>query len=259
MAPAVAELLRRHARSFIFGNIAADVVFAKRMSRVKQFCHHWSTGFRILDAAEGESDRAFALGYLAHLAADTVAHGKYVPRQLSVTRTTLNFGHLYWEMRADALLDRPIWRELENVVAIDHEHHHKCLRVHLTATLLPYHVNRRLFDGINRLVVRQYWLSCMHFVQRRSRWDLSGDLVAQYREESVDRILSVLTDLQQSPVLQDDPNGTAALHAARLHRRAVRRLEFYGKPTAQRTTEAAAAYAPLTRRSTGTPVPNWQA
>lgn len=251
LTPALGILLGRHARSYIFGNIAADVVFAKRMSRVKQFCHHWSTGFRLLEASSSETDQAFALGYLSHLAADTVAHGKYVPRQLSVTRTTLNFGHLYWEMRADALLDRATWRQLEEVIADTHECHHRVLRQHLTATLLPYPVNRRLFDGINRLVLRRYWLSCMHFVHRNSRWDLSENLVAEYRDESVERVLSVLMERHRSPVLREDPNGTMALHEARLHRRAVRRLELYGYSTQLRISEATAALAPRTRPGNG--------
>ena len=45
---AVAGLLARCRRDYIFGNIAADVVLAKRLSRVRQFCHHWATGFAIL-------------------------------------------------------------------------------------------------------------------------------------------------------------------------------------------------------------------
>jgi len=43
--------------------------------------------------------RAFAFGYLAHLAADTVAHNYFVPRQLAVTSSTSSLGHSYWESR----------------------------------------------------------------------------------------------------------------------------------------------------------------
>ncbi|MBI4716266.1 MAG: hypothetical protein HY763_00515 [Planctomycetes bacterium] len=65
---AVAALLARHTAAYLYGSIAADIVFAKRLSRIKQFCHHWSTGFRLLDSAAGEEQRAFGWGYLSHLA-----------------------------------------------------------------------------------------------------------------------------------------------------------------------------------------------
>ena len=240
----IAAILGKHASSYVFGNIAADVVFAKRMSRIKQFCHHWATGFRFYDSAQNDCDRAFALGYLSHLAADTVAHGKYVPRQLSVTRTTLNFGHVYWEMRADAFVDHATWKTLEAVMAADHEHHHRALADELTATLLPYHFNRRLFDRINRTVVRRYWRKCMGAWHQCSRWDLCHLLVEQYRTESIARMRSLLTDLHGSPVLKEDPNGTAALHEARLHRRHVRHLRRRGLPTAHHSKEVTASLAP---------------
>src|SRR5262249_3888439 len=44
---AIGAILKKCRRDYIFGNIAADVVLAKRLSRVKQFCHHWATGFAI--------------------------------------------------------------------------------------------------------------------------------------------------------------------------------------------------------------------
>lgn len=246
---ALAAILSRHAASFVFGNIAADVVFAKRLSRIKQFCHHWTTGFRFLEAAADDADRAFAYGYLAHLAADTVAHGKYVPRQLAVTRTTLNFGHVYWEMRADALVGHAAWNLLEEVLATDHEDHHQVLARQLTATLLPYHFNRRLFDRINRVVVRRYWGRCMNVWYRCSRWDLCAALVAQYRAESLERVMDLLALLQKSTVLKEDPNGTAALQQARAHRRTARYLRRRGLLTPRHFSEAAAGLAPARRQA----------
>ncbi|HRX83964.1 MAG TPA: zinc dependent phospholipase C family protein [Phycisphaerae bacterium] len=240
----LAAMLARRMVSYIFGNIAADVVFAKRMSRVRQFCHHWSTGFRFLEQADNERDQAFAYGYLSHLAADTVAHNKYVPHQITVTRTTMNFGHLYWEMRADALVDTETWRLMEEVLAADHEHHHRVLAAQLTETLLPYRFNRRLFDRINRFHTRDYWQTCSRLWYRYSRWDLPPDLVRQYRAESVERIRSVLLRGAESPVVREDPNGSAALLLARLNRRARRRLHRRGELADRHIMEAAAALAP---------------
>jgi hypothetical protein len=240
----MAAVLARYASSFIFGNIAADVVFAKKLSRVRQFCHHWTTGFKLLDDASGDEDRAFALGYLSHLAADTVAHGKFVPRQLCLTRTTFNFGHLYWEMRADAFVEDIYWERLENTLAVDHDRHHHVLARELTDTLLPYYFNRRVFDRVNRLVVRRYWQRCMGTWARRSRWSLCDELVADYWSESLARIRSVLIDGTSSPVLREDPSGNAGLQQARDHRKTARRLRRRGLPTERRAWEASAGLAP---------------
>jgi hypothetical protein len=243
---AVAAILARYAGSFVFGNVAADVVFAKRMSKIKQSCHHWSTAFHLLDQSAGDRDRAFAFGYLAHLAADTIAHNKYVPRQLGLTRTTLGFGHLYWEIRADALMPDEAWRILEDVFAQDHEHHHRVLARELSETLLPYRLNRRLFNGLNDMLVRRHWMMCVAALQEHSRWEVPASLMAGYRAEAVEQIVRVLSELHGSAVLRADPNGTAALHQARLHRRDLRRLRRRGMPVDRRRLETAAALAPQT-------------
>jgi hypothetical protein len=152
---ALAALLARCRRDYIFGNIAADVVLAKRLSRVKQFCHHWSTGFAILEDAQTDSGRAFAYGYLSHLAADTIAHGKFLPRQMTLTRTTVSFGHLYWEMRADASIGPHYWDELRNLLDSVFHEHRAILSAQLTDTFLPFSMNWRLFYRMNRFVTQR--------------------------------------------------------------------------------------------------------
>ncbi|HUN81679.1 MAG TPA: zinc dependent phospholipase C family protein, partial [Phycisphaerae bacterium] len=92
----IATIISRHRKHFIYGNVATDTVLAKKMSKVKQICHRWQTGFSLLDEAKTEAGQAFAFGYLAHLSADTIAHNKFLPHQMAVSRSTITFGHLYW-------------------------------------------------------------------------------------------------------------------------------------------------------------------
>ena len=61
---------------------------AKKYAAAGRHCHSWPVGFEILDRARDEPLRAFSLGYLAHLAADVVAHNYFVPRQLAITSST---------------------------------------------------------------------------------------------------------------------------------------------------------------------------
>ena len=244
---AVAGLITRYGRDYLYGNLAADLVFAKRLSRVKQFCHHWSTGFTVLDRARDDQGRAFAYGYLSHLAADTVAHGKFVPHQIAVTRTTVSFGHLYWEMRADVTVGSAVWQQVDEALTGDHDDHHALLAELLTDTFLPFDANRQLFTGLNRLVGRKSWQRTMSMWERRSRHDLPSTLLDGFLAESLDRTMCLLTSLCRSPVLSEDPNGTAALAYLRAHRRQLRRLRRRGLPPGQRVWETAASYAPATR------------
>ena len=246
----VAAVLARHAIDYLYGNVAADVVFAKRWSRVKQFCHHWTTGFRLLDRCGDGRGQAFALGYLSHLAADTVAHGKFIPRQLAVTGTTMNFGHLYWELRADSLLAPDSADRLEALARYDFTVHHARMAEVMTQTFLPYEVNLRVFERITHLMTRRPLLRSMGMWGVYSRWPLCGDLLRRYHDECLERMASVLSEQERSPVLHEDPNGSSALLQVRVHRRHVRLLRRGGLALDHLLYDAAASYAPTNRPAT---------
>lgn len=241
---AVGAILARYGSAYLYGTLAADVVFAKRMSRVKQFCHHWSTGFKLLHEAANDREKSFAYGYLSHLAADTVAHGKFVPHQIVLCQTSVNFGHLYWELRADAAAGEAARLELERLLAEAHDPHHETLSRVLTDTLLPYAMNKAFFDRVNRLAARTGYHRSLSLWGKCSRWGLPPTLIEGYRTECVDRTLCLLSEGAKSPLLREDPNGSAALAFAAASRRHWRRLDRLGVPLLQRPQEAAAGHAP---------------
>lgn len=244
---AVAAIINRHRLAYMYGNIAADVVFAKRLSKVKQFCHHWSTAFRLLDSAENERDKAFAYGYLSHLAADTVAHGKYVPYQIIVSNLPVNYGHFYWELRADAKQDALAWSSLKHLLSHNHADHHNTLSDHIVDTFLPYDLNRLLFDRMNAFAVKRGFQRTMHVWNRFSRRSLSVELLNGYRSESIDRIQTILAEGHRSALLREDPNGTSALMQVKVQKRAVRRMKRGGLPVKHRLTEISHGLAPVRR------------
>lgn len=241
---ALAMLLGRYARDYLFGNIAADVVFAKRLSRVKQICHHWDTGFAILDDATTDRGRAFALGYLSHLAADTVAHNKFLPRQMTLTRSTLSFGHLYWELRADSTIGSHYWQLLDSVLHDAFSEHQAMLSSRLTDTFLPFSMNWRLFYRMNRFVSRRSLRWVMERWYIHSRWHLSDQLMREYRAECLARMLDVVQYGHDSTVLHDDPNGNASLAYTRVQRRQLRQMARMGLIAPHILYEAAAGHAP---------------
>ena len=242
---AVGALLARHARDYLFGNIAADVVLAKRLSRVKQFCHHWETGFTILDDAGSDRGRAFGLGYLSHLAADTVAHNKFLPRQMTLTRSTLRFGHFYWESRADSTIGPHHWDQLRSMLKGVFAEHESSLSAQLTDTFLPFAVNWRLFHRMNRFVSRQFMRRAMDRWYDMSRWHLSDQLMREYRSECFARMVDVIVGQRDSAVLHDDPNGNVALGYTKMQRRQLRQMARLGLIAPHILYEAAAGHAPV--------------
>src|SRR6476469_4527294 len=67
----IAELLSAFPYDFLYWSIAADTSIAKEYAAAGRHCHSWNVGLEIHDAADSDPLHAFALGYLAHLAADT--------------------------------------------------------------------------------------------------------------------------------------------------------------------------------------------
>jgi hypothetical protein len=255
LSAGVAVILGRHRKDYIFGNIAADVVVAKRLSRVKQICHHWATGFAILDDARTDESRAFALGYLSHLAADTVAHGKFLPRQMTLTRTTMSFGHVYWELRADSTIGSHYWRVLRSVLRGAYSEHERALSAHLTDTFLPFSINWRLFHRMNRFVSRHMLRRAVDGWQRLSRWQLSDQLMREYRAECRGRIVDVLNRGRSAAVCHEDPNGNAALAYTRAQRRQLRQMARRGLIVPHILYEVSVVHGPAMAHSPPVQVP----
>lgn len=115
VAPLVAALIRRHARSFLYGSLSPDFYIGKGSTYHDRHCHNWSTGHRLLEQARGPEQKAFAYGYLAHLAADVIGHNHFVPNHLYRSFGSKKLGHAYFEIHADNLMDFA-YRELATLV-----------------------------------------------------------------------------------------------------------------------------------------------
>lgn len=246
----VAALIASNRRFFQFGNVATDIVLAKKMSRVKQVCHRWATGFKLLENSQTDAARAFSYGYLAHLAADTIAHNKFLPRQMAVSRCTVSFGHFYWEVRADAPLREGHWKRLNKLIREDFREPERLLESHVKATMLSFQTNRAIFRQVNRLASEKAWQRSVRLWARLSRHDLDHQLLGSYHAECMERIVDVLTRGDRSTLLHEDPNGNALLAYAKAQRRQLRQLKRAGLSDTELVREAAAGHAPENRAMT---------
>ena len=219
---AVADLLRAFPYDFLYGSIAADTSIAKKYVPVGRHCHSWAVGLEIYERARSEPLRAFALGYLAHLAADAIAHNYFVPRQLAVTASTSGLGHSYWESRFESHLGEGYSRRARDLILLDHSHSDGHLDRILSPTIFSTQTNRRLFRGMVRVTDTDSWQRIFLVVKENSRWDLPDAAVAGYMERSYDYVMDFLNRLDRSEPYLLDPSGDAQLRLSKRVRRAAR-------------------------------------
>lgn len=217
---AVRALLAAYPRDFLYGSLAADISLAKKYVPEGRHCHHWHVGEEIHHSAETDRLRAVGLGYLAHLAADTVAHNWFVPRQLVLTSTSKGLGHSYWEARMDTHLPE-VYRRLARHVVMEHDHSEADAlfdRV-LSATLFSFRTNRRIFRGMIRFQDSERWQQVFGSMVSRSRWDLTDHAVNGYLERSFDYVVDYLGRRGEAVAAGLDPIGDGPLALSKQVRR----------------------------------------
>ncbi len=219
----VAELLAAYPYDFLYGSIAADTSIAKKYAAAGRHCHSWTVGFEIHDNAESEPLRAFALGYLAHLAADAVAHNYFVPHQLTITSSTAALGHSYWESRFDTHIGERFSRTAKQLILRDHSHSDGHLDRILSPTIFSTPTNRRIFRGMVHVADTESWQRIFHLVEEKSRWDLTEPEVQIYMARAFDYIVDLLSRLDRAEPFKLDPAGTVPLREAKKIRRAALR------------------------------------
>ncbi|MBA3889330.1 MAG: zinc dependent phospholipase C family protein [Gemmatimonadaceae bacterium] len=221
----VADLLRAFPHDFLYGSIAADTSIAKKYAPAGRHCHSWAVGFDVHDAAgRDEPLRAFALGYLAHLAADAVAHNYFVPKQLVVTSSTTGIGHSYWESRFEMHLGPDAPRRARELILIDHGQSDGLLDRVLSPTIFSTPTNRRIFRGMVVGADSESWQRVFRSLTERSRWDLRDEEVGDYLERSYEWIMDLLTRFDRSDPFVLDPSGEHPLALAKRVRREALRM-----------------------------------
>jgi hypothetical protein len=237
LSPAVRTLIAAHPYDFLYGSVAADISLAKKYVPEGRHCHNWNIGEEIYQEAETDRLRAVGLGYLAHLAADTVAHNTFVPRQLLLTSSTQALGHSYWEHRMDIQLGERYTRIARGVVMdYDHSAADALFDRVLSGTLFSFRTNRRIFRGMIRFQDNDRWQSVFNTVLAKSRWTLSDDSIEAYVVRSFDYIIDYLNRREDAIAAVLDPVGDENLGLAKK----IRRMTLREGSKSQRVLEEVA-------------------
>jgi hypothetical protein len=213
------EILTAHPYSYLYGSLSADITLAKRYVHYSRHCHNWSVAYEILDRAETPRLQAFALGYLSHLAADTIAHNTFVPRLLVSTPLSSNLGHTYWEYRFDAALDDRFLRLAREVVTMEHGEEDELLEIVLTQAFFSFQTNKRIFQQLVHLSNQERWHNLWVRMADKSRWELSDADVSDYGEFATSYVVDFMRRGASSLSQALDPTGNERLALAKKLRR----------------------------------------
>jgi hypothetical protein len=238
---AIANLLQAYPYDFLYGTIAPDTSIAKKYVPAGRHSHFWNVGQETFDQAPSESLRAFGLGYLSHLAADTIAHNYFVPRQLVLTTSTRSMGHTYWESRIETHLGGHYARRAREIIQRDQSEADLHLEQIISPTLFSVRTNRRIFRGMVHLTHTRSWHRAMQAAADRSRWLLTNRDVERHLgiayDVTVDMLAAAESGGTSAQVRELDPNGAQALRAAKRLRR--RELEHGSLGSPSRLLEVA--------------------
>ena len=147
---ALQALLAAQPMAFLYGCVAADITLGKKFTHYLGHCHNWRVGRKILEQAraEGPAAEACAYGYLAHLAADTIAHNYFVPLKLSMTFNTILHNHAYWEIRAESGISDDVWELAQQLSQRDNRDLDQMLSRIISTTIFSFKTNKQLFNSM---------------------------------------------------------------------------------------------------------------
>jgi len=238
------RLLRRYRLEYLYGCIGADITQAKKYTRQQQaHCHSWPVGWALVQRARSEAQRAFAYGYLTHLAGDVYSHNHFVPTQLVVSFEARTLRHIYWEARFDSMqqsLHRQIIGELRG------QQFPECdalVKDVVARTLFSFATDKRIFNGFIAVHDLEQWYRILHRLSARSRYVLSPDVVSRYNSVCHGAVIDVLQRGEQADCQSDDPTGHETITLAKRLRRTLKMLRRRGHLSPKLYAEIAALNA----------------
>jgi hypothetical protein len=181
-------LLKKHKQDYLYGNLMADIILGKKYLPDDKSSHSWDVGLKLLDQAGTWPERAFAYGYLSHLAADTVAHE-------TLTDDLGNMGHTWIEMKADSLIDKTYWLQTITFSKAVRRRSDLLLENSLDSFIFSFKTNKRIYKSM-------VFLSLLNKKRKRG---VDPALISDLHDESLARMLDLLQNGTDASVLNRNP------------------------------------------------------
>lgn len=225
LAPSLQRLLSKHPSDYLYGCIGADIIFGKKFTPYSSHCHNWKIGMKVLAEAKTDTQKAFAYGYVSHLAQDIVAHNYYIPTQLVASFQTMTLRHTYWETRFDIHAGTGVWDRLRELAKRDHSGNDNLLETVLENNILPFKVNKQIFASWLLLHRVEHWKRMVGVITSMSKWPLSKEDVEECRTLSLDMTIELLTKKDDATCLKVDPTGKKNITIAKEIKKRLKELD----------------------------------
>jgi hypothetical protein len=238
------ETLLKLPEIFLYGSLAPDIVQGRRLqSRLRRHSHNWDTGLALLRSARGAEEHALAYGYLAHLAADVVAHNYFLPARFIGRFESRIASHLYTEARFDCFHEREYRDLLLKLLKVDFRAHNKILKRAIDSPLFSFTAHHRIFEGGLRRI--HQFDSVMRALGGPDKSELQDfDL---FQNASCGAISGIMGDVSNAPACRFDPMGERAIRSALDLRRKLQRLVRVAPEAGKTAREMAARMLDETR------------
>ena len=202
----IAAALNAHPNSFLYGCLSADILVGKGKRLSTNHCHSWDAGLRLLESVREDTLKAYACGYLSHLAADVVAHNYFVPNMLQLGKGKGKFSHVYIEMQADRNMcyNRA---ELKKIMGKAQKNADQLLIDILRKPRFIFSLKKSLYRSGVALSRKQACSSYLDFLSQKSRDRDYPEYQDEMIELSVHVAVDCLRNLQRSVVVEFDPMG----------------------------------------------------
>ena len=223
LPPRVADLLDAHRGAYLYGNLAADIINIKNFGGHYNHCHRWTIVDDFQATAPGDPVvEAFALGYLSHLAADTIAHNHFVPYHLVRFARTKGLGHLYWEMSADRFVPEKQWDRVRDLKANrELDHLDELINRAVPKKALSMRANKLLFNHVLLVSERETWRRGVARLHPLKKVRLERGFLDRFRKAATGRIRLALSTGGLRKIEHLDTNGKGAQRKAMQLRREI--------------------------------------
>jgi hypothetical protein len=181
-------LIRKYRQDFLYGNLMADSIIGKKYLPDDKSSHSWEVAIRLLNQAELDAEKAFAYGYLCHLAADTVAHE-------ILTEDMQNVEHTWAELKADSMIKKTYWLQSVTFSRAVQRRNDLFMESSLDRYLFSFKTNKRIYKSV-------VFLS---FLNKKRKRALDRDHLNKLHFESIARILDLFENGVDAAVLQKSP------------------------------------------------------
>jgi hypothetical protein len=181
-------LIRKYRQDFLYGNLMADSIIGKKYLPDDKSSHSWEVALRLLKHAETDAEKAFAYGYLCHLAADTVAHE-------ILTEDMQNMEHTWAELKADSMIKKTYWLQSVTFSRAVQRRNDRFMECSLDRYLFSYKTNKRIYKSV-------VFLS---FLNKKRKRALDRDHLNKLHLESIARTLDLFENGVEAAVLEKSP------------------------------------------------------